>query len=61
MMSTRFDRYGDYIVDRREYLGSGTYGTVWRGYRIVQGKEGQEDYLEPVAIKQSAYDFKNIQ
>ncbi len=49
-MNSQYDRYGDYIVDRRESLGSGTYGTVWRGYRIIQGSEG-EDYLESVAIK----------
>lgn len=61
LMTSRFDRYGDYIVDRRESLGSGTYGTVWRGYRILQEREGAEDYLEAVAIKESAYDLKNIQ
>ena len=57
----QYDRYGDYIVDRRHPLGSGTYGTVWKGYRLVRLKKGEEDHLETVAIKESMYDQKNIQ
>lgn len=60
-MTSQYDRYGDYIVDRRESLGAGTFGAVWRGFRIIHGREGEEDYLESVAIKESAYDTKNIQ
>jgi serine/threonine protein kinase len=56
---TQYERYGDYIVNRKEALGMGKFGTVWRGYRIV-GDEGGE-YLEPVAIKESSYDQQNIQ
>lgn len=36
----------------------GKFGTVWRGYRIVHGREEQ---LQPVAIKESIYDQQNIQ
>lgn len=38
---TQYERYGDYIVNRKEALGMGKFGTVWRGYRIV-GDEGGE-------------------
>ena len=60
-MTSQYDRYGDYIVDRRECLGSGTYGSVWRGFRLIRTREGDDVQLEPVAIKESAYDQKNIQ
>ena len=58
-MSNQYERYGDYIVNRQEPLGNGKYGVVWRGYQII--REGGEDWLEPVAIKESAYDQQNIQ
>jgi hypothetical protein len=35
-MSNQYERYGDYILNRKEPLGSGKFGTVWRGYRIVK-------------------------
>jgi hypothetical protein len=37
---SNYERYGDYIVNRKEALGMGKFGTVWRGYRIVRGREG---------------------
>lgn len=60
-MTSQYERYGDYILNRKESLGSGKFGTVWRGYRILHLREGGEDILQPVAIKQSAYDQQNIQ
>lgn len=56
---SQYERYGNYIVNRKESLGSGKFGTVWRGYRIVNAEK--EEYLEPVAIKESLYDQQNIQ
>lgn len=59
MDENQYERYGDYILNRQESLGSGRYGAVWKGYRIIHTKEGQN--LEAVAIKESAYDHQNIQ
>ena len=33
----KYERYGNYIVNRGESLGSGKFGTVWKGYRLVGG------------------------
>lgn len=52
---SQYERYGDYILNRAEPLGSGQFGTVWKGYRIIHNN------LEAVAIKESAYDHQNIQ
>ena len=35
-MSNQYERYGDYIVNRKEPLGNGKYGVVWRGYQIIR-------------------------
>lgn len=29
-----YERYGNYIINRSESLGSGTFGSVYKGYQI---------------------------
>lgn len=50
----KYERYGEFILDRSEQLGKGSYGTVYRGYRIRPGQK-----LEPIAIKE-AYIIQQI-
>lgn len=47
---SQYERYGDYIVNRKDPLGNGKFGIVWRGYRIIQSSSN-DHFLEPVAIK----------
>ncbi len=32
-----YERYGNFIINKSEQLGSGNFGHVWKGYLIGQG------------------------
>jgi hypothetical protein len=44
--SCSYEKYGNFIVNKGESLGSGSFGHVWKGYVIGPNKS-----LESVAIK----------
>ena len=50
-----YERYGNFIINRSESLGTGSYGYVWKGYLI-----GPNQVLEPVAIKEFYNDKNNF-
>lgn len=50
----KYSRYGEFILDRSEELGKGSYGTVYKGYRISAGHR-----LQSIAIKE-AYIIEQI-
>lgn len=41
-----YERYGNFIINKSEALGSGNFGHVWKGYLITKNNN-----LELVAIK----------
>lgn len=51
---TNYERYGNYIINRGDSLGSGTFGKVYKGYQIIsENSFGNYERLrlEPIAIK----------